>query len=134
MNRLASSANSQGVSFYTIDASGLDRRYRSLGRTCAADRSNGCEHPPDQLPGTAARLAEKTGGRAIVDSNDATGLLEEMRDDLFTYYSLGYTLSSSGSDTVHKIEVELPDIRSTISSTDAPWSRNRLKPRSRTVW
>lgn len=31
-----------------------------------------------------------------------------MRDDLFTYYSLGYTLSSSGSDTVHRIEVELP--------------------------
>ena len=31
-----------------------------------------------------------------------------MRDDLFTYYSLGYTLSSSGSDTVHRIEVEVP--------------------------
>jgi len=53
-------------------------------------------------------LAEKTGGRAIVDSNDATRLLEEMRNDIFTYYSLGYTLSSSGSDTVHRIEVELP--------------------------
>jgi hypothetical protein len=31
-----------------------------------------------------------------------------MRDDLFTYYSLGYTLSAIGSDTVHRIEVELP--------------------------
>jgi hypothetical protein len=53
-------------------------------------------------------LAERTGGRAIIDSNDVTGLLEEMREDLFTYYSLGYTLSSSGNDTVHKVEVELP--------------------------
>jgi hypothetical protein len=53
-------------------------------------------------------LAEKTGGRAIVNSNDVTSLLEEMRDDLFTYYSLGYTLSASGSDTVHRIDVELP--------------------------
>jgi hypothetical protein len=54
-------------------------------------------------------LAESTGGRAIVDSNDVTGLLEELREDLFTYYSLGYTLSASGSDTLHRIEVEIPE-------------------------
>jgi VWFA-related protein len=105
---LASSANAQGVTFYTIDASGL-----------AGSGSASAEHSrPIDPVATGIHLlnyqeplillAEKTGGRAIVDSNDVTSLLEEMRDDLFTYYSLGYTLSASGSDTVHRIEVELP--------------------------
>ncbi len=106
---VASSANAQGVTFYTIDASGL-----------AGSGAASAEHSrPIDPVATSIHLfnyqepllflAEKTGGRAIVDSNDVTSLLEEMRDDLFTYYSLGYTLSASGSDTVHRIEVELPD-------------------------
>ena len=106
---VASSANAQGVTFYTIDASGL-----------AGSGAASAEHSrPIDPVATSIHLfnyqepllflAEKTGGRAIVDSNDITSLLEEMRDDLFTYYSLGYTLSASGSDTIHRIEVELPD-------------------------
>ena len=106
---LASSANAQGVTFYTIDASGLSG---------TASASAEYSRPVDPMITSIhvinyqeplLVIAEKTGGRAIVDSNDVTELLEEMRDDLFTYYSLGYTLSSSGSDTVHRIEVELPD-------------------------
>jgi hypothetical protein len=105
---VASSANAQGVTFYTIDASGL-----AGGGAASAEHAR----PIDPLTTSIHQfnyqepllfLAEKTGGRAIVDSNDVTSLLEEMRDDLFTYYSLGYTLSASGSDTVHRIEVELP--------------------------
>ncbi len=105
---LAASANSQGVTFYTIDASGL-------GGDAAASAEYA--RPVDPMISSIhvinyqeqlLYLAESTGGRAIVDSNDVTGLLEEMRDDLFTYYSLGYTLSASGSDTIHRIEVVLP--------------------------
>jgi len=105
---LASSANAQGVTFYTIDASGL-----------GGSGSASAEHSRPVDPITTNLhvinyqepllvLAESTGGRAIVDSNDVTSLLEELRDDLFSYYSLGYTLSASGSDTVHRIEVMLP--------------------------
>jgi VWFA-related protein len=105
---VAASANAQGVTFYTIDASGL-----AGGGSASAEHAR----PIDPLTTSIHTLnyqepllylAERTGGRAIVDSNDITSLLEELRDDLFTYYSLGYTLSSSGSDTVHRIEVELP--------------------------
>ncbi len=105
---VASTANAQGVTFYTIDASGL-----------AGDAAASAEYSRPVDPMTSSihvinlqepllYLAERTGGRAIVDSNDVSSLLEEMREDLFTYYSLGYTLSSSGTDTVHRIEVELP--------------------------
>ncbi len=106
---VASSANAQGVTFYTIDATGL-----------AGDAAASAEYsrPLDPITsGIYVRnqqepllfLAESTGGRAMVDSNDVTGLLEELREDLFTYYSLGYTLSASGSDTLHRIEVEIPE-------------------------
>ncbi len=105
---LASTANAQGVTFYMMDATGL-----------AGDGAQSAEYARPVDPMYAGvytmnhqeplyYLAEKTGGRAIVGSNEVTGLLEDLRNDLFTYYSLGYTLPSSGADTVHRIEVELP--------------------------
>ena len=104
---VASSANAQGVTFYTIDASGLGGGAASAEYARPIDPMTASIHALNyQEP--LLYLAEKTGGRAIVDANDVTSLLEELRDDLFTYYSLGYTLSASGSDTVHRIEVELP--------------------------
>ena len=106
---LASSANSLGVSFYTIDATGL------AGNAAASAEYS---RPVDPIYASVYTvnhqeplfvLAERTGGRAIVDTNDVTSLLEQLRDDLFVYYSLGYTLPTSGVDTVHRIEVELED-------------------------
>jgi len=103
---LASSANAQGVTFYTIDASGLGSGSASAEHSRPVDPIATSIHLLNyQEP--LLYLAEKTGGRSIVGSNNVTNLLEEMRNDLFTYYSLGYTLSSSGSDTIHRIEVEL---------------------------
>jgi VWFA-related protein len=104
---LASSANALGISFYTIDATGL-------GGNAAASAEYARPIDPIYASVYAVNhqeplffLAERTGGRAIVDSNDVTGLLEQLRDDLFVYYSLGYTLPTAGVDTVHRIEVEL---------------------------
>lgn len=106
---LASTANAQGVSLYTIDATGLG----GAGGTSAE-----YSRPVDPMI-TAVNtinhqeplqyLAETTGGRAILDANDVTRGLEELRDDLFSYYSLGYSLSKGGSDTVHRLSVELPE-------------------------
>jgi VWFA-related protein len=107
---LASTANAQGVTFYMIDASGL-------GGGPAAGSAE-YSRPVDQMAANIhvinhqqplQLLAERTGGRAVLDSNDVTDGLEELRDDLFTYYSLGYTISTSGTDKVHSIKVELPN-------------------------
>ena len=51
----------------------------------------------------------RTGGIAIVNTNDFSKAFKRISTDLFTYYSLGYTVSSSGSDRVHYIKVELPN-------------------------
>jgi VWFA-related protein len=106
-NALASTANAQGVTFYTIDASGL-----------GGDSGSSAEYgrPVDpaysgihaiNLQEPLLTMADSTGGRALVGANDATVLLEELRDDLFTYYSLGHTLPTTGADTVHRVSVEL---------------------------
>jgi len=105
---LASSANAQGVTFYTIDATGL-----------GGDAPSSAEYlrPVDPLYAglyslnhqePLLLLAERTGGRALVGSNDVAGMLDSLRDDLFTYYSIGHTLPTTGADTVHRIEVEIP--------------------------
>jgi VWFA-related protein len=107
-DNLASTANAQGVTFYTIDATGLGG---------VSGTSTEYARPIDPLVTNMYMvnhqeplqyLAETTGGRAILDANDVTRGLEELRDDLFSYYSLGYTLNAGGSDTVHRLTVELP--------------------------
>jgi VWFA-related protein len=107
---LASAANSQGVTFYTIDASGMGGAGDSISAEYAGATdpiTAGLYVINHQEP--LQYIAEKTGGRAILSVNDVTSGLEQFRQDLFSYYSLGYTISGSGTDTIHRLEVQLPD-------------------------
>jgi hypothetical protein len=54
-------------------------------------------------------MADATGGLAVVNTNDPSLGLAKIREDLFSYYSIGYTISASGQDRVHRIKVELPE-------------------------
>jgi len=104
---LATSASSQGVALYTIGAQGLnmigsgtaDSRYAQD----ALSSSVGTSSYNDSLH----YMADATGGRAIVNTNDFTAGLEKISHDLYNYYSLGYTLTSSGQDKIHQVKVEL---------------------------
>ncbi len=106
---LAAAANGQEVSLYTIDASGLnplegfgaDTRY---SRDLTAS-SIGMKNFQESLQ----YLADATGGLAVINANDVGPGLEKVREDLFAYYSLGYTISATGDDRVHRISVELPN-------------------------
>lgn len=106
---LTSTANGQDISLYTIDASGLnplegygaDTRF---GVTDPGASSIGRKDYQDSL----TYMAQQTGGLAVVNTNDVSDGLELIRDDLFSYYSIGYTISASGEDRVHRIEVSLP--------------------------
>lgn len=104
---LTTSASAQGVAFYTIGAQGLnmvgsgtaDSRYAqsSLSSTVGTSSYNDSLH----------YMADTTGGRAIVNTNDFTAGLEKISHDLYNYYSLGYTLSAAGHDRIHNVKVEL---------------------------
>ncbi len=111
-HELTAMANAQEVSLYSIDASGLNvmdgfdaESAYSRDPTAA---SIGAKNYQDSL----RYMAEATGGTAIVNTNDVKRGLETITDDLFNYYSLGYTINSSGDDRVHRIKVELTGDRS----------------------
>lgn len=108
---LAAQANSQRVTFYTIDARGLtgysagtveDRSPQSPGVSAMVDRVIN-----DNLQSTLQMLAEETGGRAILNTNRAAPDLEKVARDFRTYYSLGYLPAHSGDGRYYRIEVRV---------------------------
>jgi VWFA-related protein len=123
--QLAATANSQDVTLYTIDASGL-----SLGSLGSAEyatardpsiTSIGMSNYTDSL----RYLADETGGIAIFNTNDVAPKLDLITQDMFTYYSIGYPLQASGHDKVHRVKVKLRD--------DPAFSNYQLRYRPRFV-
>jgi VWFA-related protein len=106
---LVAVANSQGVTIYPIGA-GLARAIGKENAEFATPQetmASGIGH--ENYLNSLRFMADGTGGTAIVNTNDIRPGLERIEQDLYTYYSLGYTLQTSGNDKVHKIEVKLPE-------------------------
>ncbi len=104
---LAAAANANRVSFYTIDAGGL----RVYGADVSERTPNNGIHV-DQIHTTNVQsslqyLAERTGGKAIINTNRVTPALEKIAQDFRTYYSLGYTPSHHGDGRYYRIEVKV---------------------------
>jgi len=106
---LVKNANAQGVTFYTIDASGLQNVAMSSaeyhGRRDAMAATLGQTNYLDTL----RMMADDTGGVAIFNTNDVRARLDRIEQDFFNYYSLGYNLQATGNDRVHRIKVRIPD-------------------------
>jgi hypothetical protein len=105
---LANQANANRVTFYTIDAGGL----RTMTAASAEQQSAGASTFVDSqnihnLQAPLLMLAEETGGRAIINTNDVGPALANISRDLRTYYSLGYQPSHQGDGRFHRIEVKL---------------------------
>lgn len=105
---LTTAANGQDVMLYTIDASGLnplegfgvESRY-GMDPTASSIGSS-------DYQSSLRYMAAATGGLAVVNTNDIGPGLQRIRDDLFSYYSIGFTIDSAEEDRVHTIEVEIP--------------------------
>lgn len=111
LKKLAAHANAHRVTLYTLQASGL----------AAPDNSDTGAAPSDRLfqfpaIGQVLRannrdslsfLADETGGRAILDTNEFGPDLARMREDFESYYSFGFTPSHTGDGREHKIEVKV---------------------------
>ena len=113
LDELTAQANANRITFYTIDAAGL----RSYDSTSAENQGPGAQQPGmsqlvdsvriSNLQSTLQTLAEKTGGMAILNTNDATPKLARVASDFKTYYSLGYTPPHFGDGRYYKIEVKV---------------------------
>jgi VWFA-related protein len=108
---LAATANAHDISFYTIGAGGLELVGKADAKHAAPADTQTASIGADNYIDSLRFIADSTGGLAIVETNDIAGGLDRVEQDMFSYYSLGYSLNMSGSDKVHRIKVTLPDHR-----------------------
>ena len=108
---LASRAN---VSFYPIDIGGLRTGLAPLSRrapalTKADELANTIQAKLERPSVTTLReLAENTGGRAIVETNDLGAGLHAIADDLSAYYLIGYSSTNTALDGKYRrIDVKI---------------------------
>ena len=110
---LANQANANRVSFYTIDARGLTVLsqgtvdYDIKGQ--AGERGYFDHLNNSNLQSTVQLLAERTGGRAIINANKYLPDLRKVASDFRNYYSLGYMPGEAGDGRLHDIDVRLKD-------------------------
>jgi VWFA-related protein len=105
---LTQGANSDEITFYTIDATGLtgegvgaanDDPLSSrpgIGFQARQDRQNGLQE-----------LAYETGGRALLNTNDFQRGLGQVYEAVSTYYTVGVNLSNLPVGRYEKVEVEV---------------------------
>lgn len=106
-NQLTSLANAQEVSLYSIDASGLNPLEGFDASSAYSRDPTASSLGSKNYRASLSYMAEATGGIAVTNTNDVTGGLQLITNDLYNYYSLGYTVTTSGDDRVHRIKVEL---------------------------
>lgn len=111
-NKLAAHANANRVTLYTLQASGLAGMPSAsaewgLDETMLAQLPNIHAVAAANLRNSLTLLASETGGRTILDANDVTADLRRMKEDLGSYYSLGYSPEHSGDGRQHRIEVKV---------------------------
>jgi VWFA-related protein len=105
---LASQANANRVTFYTIDAGGL----RIYSSTTAENATAGQGVYIDSInisnmQSPLQMIAEKTGGVAVINSNNVGPQLDRIAEDFNSFYSLGYTPPHMGDGRYHKITVKV---------------------------
>ena len=104
---LAATAAAQDITIHTIDATGSSNPTAQIGDSDSARSTSAVVIARRNRQAPLSLLAEKTGGLAVINIDDFDAGLDRIRADLLTYYSIGYEIDSSGSDTVHHIEVKL---------------------------
>jgi len=112
---IASLANANRVTFYTVDAAGLriastftaEHAGPSLGISVDSAYNSNNQSP-------LRYMAETTGGTAILNTNRVLPRLKQVADDFSTYYSLGYAPRGVGSGRYHRIEVKVKGRRDLV--------------------
>lgn len=138
LNRLMADASAAQVAFYPISA-----RRATAGRASAevsgsgmhGDVGAGGMHATATavenltLDATLLRMAEDTGGIALLGSTNLDGFVERVRRDFTHYYSLGFEpLGDSADQSLRKLTVEVGDgqfiVRHSKGYVVKNWRRN----------
>lgn len=126
-------ANADRVTLYMLEAEGPDApldtgpteiRYRMPAQAQAMREIS--------LEAGLSRLADETGGRAILDSGDFAWAFDGIDRDLRNYYSLGFVPETPGDAGEHRLEVRLRDrkgyrVRHRSSYRDKPFEQRMVE-------
>lgn len=106
LRRVTAAANAAGVTFYALDAAGLqvDASAADFGPGLGAGNA---QMARANLQDTLSNFATETGGRALLDANDVAPLVTALRSDLETFYSLGFSPSGEPDGNEHRVEVRV---------------------------
>ncbi len=107
--KIVQAANANGVTIYTLDASGLSTSdVMSADSGGRDDKIHVDEFQMRQnMQGPIRMMAEETGGKATVNSNDWKAGLDSIAADFSNYYSIGFRSARGVADRPHKIDVEV---------------------------
>jgi VWFA-related protein len=118
--RLSAEANRRRVSIYTVDARGLVATVFGGDSTYGAATAGDLGPPPSssrELRVTQiglATVADLTGGKAVIDTNDLGKIFDRVQEDLGNYYVLGYypkDKTAEGRERKIHIEVSRPNVK-----------------------
>ena len=102
---IVQAANAQGVTIWPLDAAGLQ-----TDDLVSAEQRTFQNRPSffgrrENMQGPIKMMAEQTGGKAAVNTNDWKSNLDELTKDFSNFYSLGYRATRAGVDRPHSIQV-----------------------------
>jgi VWFA-related protein len=104
---LVTAATAAGVTIYTIDCRGLTAELGNEAENRVARSSIAASMEVSNYQDSLVYMAQETGGRALINTNDPTDGLALISKELSTYYSLGYRLAPTGQDRFHRIQVKV---------------------------
>jgi VWFA-related protein len=102
---IVQAANAQGVTIWPLDASGLQSN-----TLMTAENRQIQNRPSDFFMRTNQQaplqmMAEQTGGKAAINTNDWKRDLDELTKDFSNFYSIGYRTTRSAADRPHSLDV-----------------------------
>jgi len=104
--KIVQAANANGVTIYTLDASGLTTADVLSADTKTNKEVHVSEFTARQnMQGSIRMMAEETGGMAAVNTNDWKSNLDAIAADFSNYYSLGFRSAKGAADRPHSIQV-----------------------------
>lgn len=112
LRQVEQQANSNRISFYTLDATGLQMpggfAAENRGGVSGNDlRSSVDAVHQDNYQNSIRRVALRTGGVPILNTNNAAPALRRISKSLWSYYSLGYSPPGPADERYHRIEVKV---------------------------
>ncbi|HEY3172520.1 MAG TPA: VWA domain-containing protein [Thermoanaerobaculia bacterium] len=135
LDQIVRRANASEITFYTVDARGLEAEGRSASNDDPLLARPGVSFLARQdSQAGLVELARETGGLALLNSNDFAKGLSRVYQDTSAYYSIGVTLSkllSTGYQQV-RVDVNRPGVtvrtrRGYAVRNDADRARDRVQ-------